>query len=316
MRRRDFIVLLSGTAALPAPVWAQEKRVLLGVLVPANAEPFFGALKEGLRAGGYVEGRNLRLELRTADGKPDRLPGLARELVGMKVDVLVAWQTPAVHAAREATTTIPIAMSAGDPVGTGLIQSLARPGGNITGVTGTTAEMGGKTLEVIREMLPSAKRVAVLANAADPFTKPFLQQIEQAARAVSVELRPIQVRGVHEFDAAFSEFQQWRADAVIVQPSLPREAAIRHTLKLRLPSISAIRGFPEAGGLMSYSASNVVLSRELAVYVDKLLKGAKPADLPVQQATVYELVVNAKTAKALGISIPRSLLLRADHVIE
>jgi putative ABC transport system substrate-binding protein len=234
----------------------------------------------------------------------------------MKVDVLIAWQTPAVHAAKQATRDIPIAMTAGDPVGTGLIASLARPGGNVTGLSGTTAEMGGKTLEVIRELLPGAKRVAVLANATDLFTKPFLEQIEHASRLVRIEVLPVRVRGVEQYDAAFADFKRWRADAVIVQPSLPRDAAVRYAARHRLPSISAIRAFPEAGGLISYAANNVTMARELAGYVDKILKGAKPADMPVQQPTAFELVINLKTASALGIEVPRTLLMRADKLIE
>ncbi len=318
MRRREFITLLGGAAAWPAAVSAQQakKKARLGLLVVSTAEPFLTVLKQGLRERGYVDGQNIQIELRTGQGKPDLLPVLAAELVRLKVDVIVAWQTPAVHAAKQATTEIPIVMSAGDPVGTGLIASLARPGGNITGVSGTTALMGGKTLELIREMLPSAKRVAILANAADPFTKPFLEQIEHAGRAMAMDIRSIRVRGVNEFDTAFSEMGKWRADAVIIQPSLPREAAISLALKHRFPTASPTGAFPEAGGLMSYSPSITHLYREVAVYVDKILKGAKPADLPVQQPATFELVVNLRTAKALGISVPRTLLLRADKVIE
>jgi putative ABC transport system substrate-binding protein len=304
-------------AALAWPAFARaQKGVLLGVLVPENPEPFFGALKQGLRDRGYFEGRNLRIEFRTAQGRTDRLPALAAELVGRNVDVLIAWQTPAAHAAQKATRDIPIAVSAGDPVGTGLVRSLARPGGNITGVTGTTAELGGKMLELIRELLPRAKRVAVLANAPDAFTPFFVKQIEDAAPGAAIELQPIRVRGAGEFDAAFARFVKWRADAVVIQPSLPRLAAVAQTLKHRLPSISPINGFPQAGGLMSYAADNVVLSRELAGYVDRILKGAKPAQLPVQQASIFQLIINIKTAKALGVTVPRSLLARADRVIE
>ncbi|MGH8629993.1 MAG: ABC transporter substrate-binding protein [Burkholderiales bacterium] len=317
MRRRGVITLLGAAAALPAVAWAQQpNKARLGLLVVSNPEPFLGLLREGLRSRGYVEGKSVQIEVRSAQGNADSLPGLAAELVRLQVDVLVAWQTPAVQAAKQATTRIPIVMSAGDPVGTGLIASLARPGGNITGVTGTTAAMGGKTLELIRELLPSAKRVAVLANAADPFTKPFLEQIEHAGRAVAIDIHSFRVRSVDEFNAAFSEMGKRRADAVIVQPSLPRDPAISLALKHRLPSVSATKAFPDAGGLMSYAASTTEIYRDTAVYVDKILKGAKPADLPVQQPTKFELVVNLKTAKALGISVPRSLLLRADKVIE
>ena len=288
----------------------------LGVLVIHSPEPFLGEFKETLRRLGYVEGQNMQIELRSAQGKPDLLPALAAELAGLKVDVLVAWQTPAAHAAKQATKTIPIVISAGDPVGTGLVASLARPGGNITGMSNITAGLGGKTLELIRELVPSAKRVAVLANDADPFTKPFLENIQSAGEAMAMEIRPLRVRGVDEFDAAFAQMAQWRADMVIVQPSLARDPAISRALKNRFPTISAMRAFPEAGGLMSYAPSPTQSFREVAVYVDKILKGVKPADLPMQQPTTFELVINAKTARSLGISLPRALLLRADQIIE
>jgi putative tryptophan/tyrosine transport system substrate-binding protein len=318
VKRRQFIInLLGGVAAWPV-AWAQpaKKKARLGVLVVSGAEPFLSVLKQSLRDRGYVEGQNIQIELRSAQGKPDLLPVLAAELVRLKVDILVGWQTPSVHALKQATGEIPILMVAGDPVATGLVASLARPGGNITGVSATTAAVGGKTLELIREMLPSAKRVAVLANAADPFTRPFLEQIQQAGPAMALDIRPWVVRGADEFSAAFLEMAKWRADAVIVQPSLPRDAAITLALKHRLPSVAPTTLFPEAGGLMSYAASIAGLYGEVAVYVDRILKGAKPADLPIQQPTTFELVVNLKTAKALGISVPRSLLLRADKVIE
>lgn len=309
--------MLGAGAAWPVAAWAQpKKKVSLGVLVVANPEPFLGLLKRGLREHGYVEGQNLQLEIRSAQGKMDLVSGLATELVRLKPDVLIGWQTPSVHALKDATTQIPIVMMAGDPVATGLVPSLARPGGNVTGMSATTAAMGGKTLELIRELLPSAKRVAILANAKDPFTKPFLEQLRQAGPAMAIETRPWIVSGSGDFGAAFAEIAKWRADVVVVQPSLQRDPAISLAEKHRLPSVSPTRLFPEAGGLMSYAASNAEMYRETAVYVDRILKGAKPADLPVQQPTKFELVVNLKTAKALGITVPRGVLLRADKVIE
>ena len=286
------------------------------MLSVANPEPFLGPLKEGLRSRGYVDGRNIEIELRNTQGKPELLPVMAAELVGLKPDVLIGWQTPAAHALKQATSTIPIVIMAGDPVGTGLVASLARPGGNITGLSATTAVVGGKTLELVRELLPSAKRVAVLANAKDPFTKPFLEQLQQAAPAMGVDVRAMGVSGREEFGGAFTEMVKWRADALVVQPSLPREQAIRLAAKHRLPAISPTRLFPEEGGLMSYAASVAPLYSEIGSYVDKILKGAKPGELPIQQPTTFELVLNVKTAKALGISFPRGLLLRADKVIE
>lgn len=316
MKRRDFIAIL-GAAAWPAAALAQApKRATLGVLVVGNPEPFVAILKQALRERGYQEGRNFHLEVRSGQGKLDRLPALAAELVRLKVDVLIGWQTPSVHALKQATTSIPIVMMAGDPLATGVVSNLARPGGNVTGVSSTTAAIGGKTLELIREMLPASKRVAVLGNAADPFTKPFLEQLQNAGSALGIEVRALVVRGPDEYEATFAEIAKWRADAVIVQPSLPRDAAIALALKHRFPAMSPTRLFPEAGGLMSYAAAVTPLYGEVATYIDRILKGAKPGDLPVQQPTTYELVFNLKTAKALGISIPRNLLLRADKLIE
>lgn len=317
VRRRGVIKLLAVAAAWPAAAWAQaKKKARLGVLVVSNPEPFVGLLKQRLRALGYVDGQDIQIEVRSAQGRLEQMPRLAADLVGLKPDILIGWQTPPVHALKQATTTIPIVMMAGDPLGTGVITNLARPGGNITGVSATTALLGGKTLELIRELLPSAKRVAVLANASDPFTKPFLAQLEEGRRAAAMDTRSQLVGGPDQYAAAFAEFTKWRADALIVQPSLPRDAAIRLALQHGLPAISPSSVFPEAGGLMSYAAGVAPLYGEVASYVDRILKGAKPGDLPVQQPTTFELVINLKTAKALGVAVPRSLLLRADKVIE
>ena len=319
MRRRTFITLLGSTAAWPLAALAQPRgRIpVVGYLIPINPEPVFGYFKEGLQKLGYVEGRNIHLELRSAEGKSERLAGLAAELVRLKVDILVAAQTPAITAAKQATDQIPIVMAgSADPVGTGLIASLARPGGNITGTTGTTAQMGSKTLELVRQIMPSAKRVAVLANATDPFTKSFLDQLQRAGRTLSLEISPIMIRETSEFGAAFPDMVKRRTDIVIVQPSLQRRIAAEMALKHRLPAVSPTGAFPDEGGLMSYSANLADMHGGAATYVDKILKGAKPADLPVQQPTKYELIVNLKTAKALGLTIPQSILLRADRVIE
>lgn len=311
-------MLMAGAAAWPPAARAQQAGKIhrIGMLTTHSPEPFLGMFKDGMRQLGYVDGHNIHLEFRTAGGKPGLLAGLAAELVRLKVDIIVASQTPAVQAVKQATKEIPVVMSAGDPVGTGLVASLARPGGNLTGMSATAAEMGGKLLELIRQIRPSAKRIAVLANAADPFTKPFLEQIESGGRVLAIETPTFKVRGVEEFDAAFAEMARMRAEAVIVQPSLPRKPAIDLALKQKLPAVSPTSAFPEEGGLMSYSANLAEVYRELAVYVDKILRGAKPADLPVQQPAKFELVVNLRTAKALGIKIPQSILGRADRVIE
>jgi putative ABC transport system substrate-binding protein len=319
MRRREFITLLGGAAVVwpLAAVAQQPKLPRIGVLVPANPELFWSAFRDGLREHGYMEGRNIQFEFRSADGKPNLLRALADELVRLKVDIIVANQTPAVTAAKQATTEIPIIMApAADPLGTGLISNLARPGGNITGLSGTTAELGAKTLELIRDMLPSARRVAVLANGADPFTKTFVHQIELGGHALGIAIQIIMVRGEEEFEAAFAAMAKERADAVIVQPSLPRKRAVELALKQRLPPISPTRFFTAEGGLMSYSANQDDLYRRAAVYIDRILKGVKPADLPVEQPTRFELVINLKTARVLGLEIPPMLLARADGVIE
>jgi len=319
MRRRDFIAGIVGSAV----AWSfaaraqQPKLPRIGILIPANPQPFWNEFQQGLREHDYIEGQTIQFEFRSAEGKPNLLRGLADELVRLKVDIIVASQTPAVTAARQATTEIPIVMApAGDPVGTGLISSLTRPGGNITGLSSTTAELGAKTLELIRDVLPSTRRVAVLANAVDPFSRPFSELIEDGGRTLGIAIQTIKVRRVEELDAAFAAMDKERADAVIVQPSLPRKPALDLALKHRLPAIGPASLLPREGGLMSYSGAQNDTYRRAAFYIDRILKGAKPADLPVEQPTRYELIVNLKTAKALGITIPTTVLARADEVIE
>jgi putative tryptophan/tyrosine transport system substrate-binding protein len=319
MRRRNFIRLVGGAAvAWPIRVWAQQpKRPRLGVLLVANREPFWSLFREGLADLGYTEGSNIEIAVRSGDGQIGHLPALAAELVRLKVDIIVASETPAVNAAKKATNEIPIVMApSGDPVGTGLIASLARPGGNVTGLSAATAELAGKSLELVREISPLAKRVAALADPNNSFTKPFLEQILLFAKSSGIDVRPVMVRGIDDFDAAFAEMMKERVDAVIVQPTLPRQKAIDLALKYRLLSVSGNKVFAESGGLLSYSASANDRYRGAAAYVDKILKGAKPADLPVQQPTRFELVINLKTAKALGLEVPDKLLAIADEVIE
>ena len=318
MKRREFITLLGGAVAWSFAARAQQPKLpRIGILIPANPEPFWNEFQQGLREHDYIEGRTIQFEFRSAEGKPNLLRGLADELVRLKVDIIVASQTPAVTAARQATTEIPIVMApAGDPVGTGLISSLTRPGGNITGLSSTTAELGVKILELIRDVLPSTRRVAVLANAVDPFSRPFSELIEDGGRTLGIAIQTIKVRRVEELDAAFAAMDKERADAVIVQPSLPRKPALDLALKHRLPAIGPASLLPREGGLMSYSGAQNDTYRRAAFYIDRILKGAKPADLPVEQPTRYELIVNLKIAKALGITIPTTVLARADEVIE
>jgi len=316
MKRRLFLSALPSAAMWPLTAAAQPKTAVVGILEVGDPGPMVGLLRQGLRDRGYVEGQNIRLEIRTPDASRT-LRELAEELVRLNVDVIVAKFTPAVRAAKNATATIPIVMApAGAPVETGLIAALARPGGNVTGLSGTAAEIGGKRIEVIREILPGVSRLGVLANTADPFTKPFLDEMQSAGASVGVQVRPFMVSGSGEFAAAFSAMRDEGVGGVILQPSLTVNTAADMALAHRLPSFGVFRSTVEAGALMSYSARLEDLYREAAVYVDRILKGAKPADLPVQQPTRFELVINLKTAKALSLTVPPALLARADEVIE
>jgi putative ABC transport system substrate-binding protein len=310
-------------ALLAAPLAAegqQAKVPRIGVLLMVNPEHFQVGLREGLREFGYVEGKSILVEYRSATGQADRLRDLATDLVRLKVDVIVAQGTPAVQAAKRSTAEIPIVMApAGDPVRTGLIATLARPGGNVTGLSSVAADFGGKLLELIREFRPAVTRVAVLAHATDSFTRPFLEQLRSAARSVRVQMQPVVVRGPEELDRAFATMVKERPDAVVVQPIFATKRVADLAAKHQLPSIttgSQGRTFPQLGGLMAYGPDQSELYRRAAVYVDKILKGAKPADLPVEQPTKFELVINLKTAKVLGLTIPPSLLQRADEVIQ
>jgi putative tryptophan/tyrosine transport system substrate-binding protein len=323
MKRREFITLLGSAAATwPFAARAQQgKMATLGVLLTGAANPspeaFLKGFRETLNDAGLVEGRSIRMEIRSAGGSATRLPDLAKELVGLQVDMIVAHLTPAVQAARQVTSDIPIVMAAaGDPLGTGLISSLARPGGNITGVSSAAAEVAGKSIELIHELFPSVRRVAVLANEVDPFSTPYLAQIGQAARSVGLEIQPIMGRPSAPQEPYFETMSAKRAEALIVQGSMVRKETGDLAIKHRLPSFASGRSWPTVGGLISYSASLAEVYRETAGYVDKILKGRKPADLPVSQPTKFELVINLKTAKVLGIKLPDSFLLRADEIIE
>jgi putative ABC transport system substrate-binding protein len=319
MKRSEFITLMIGAAATwPFAARAQQaKPFRIGVLNLVNPEPSWSLLRAGLRDLGYREGQNLQFEFRSADGNPALLPALAAELVRLNVDVIVAYPSPAVAAVKQATRDIPIVMvGAGDPVGTGLVASLARPDGNITGTSSTTAELGSKTLEVIREIVPSVRRVAVLANSSDPFTKSFLNQMMIGAQAQGLEIQVIMVKSSDELVAAFASIKGNAADAVIVQPSLPRIRVADLALKHRVPVIAPTDAFAAEGGLAAYAASQSEMAGRSAAIIGKILKGSKPADLPVEQATKYKLTINLRTAKAIGIDVPPALLNRADEVIE
>jgi putative tryptophan/tyrosine transport system substrate-binding protein len=322
IRRREFIALLgSGVAARPLPTYAQQLRLpRIGALVltRADAQSLGSELREGLRELGYVEGRNFVFEFRSADGDADRLADLAAELVRLRVDVLVAAYTPCALAAKRATSSIPIVMAAvADPIGAGLVQSLARPGGNISGFSNMAPETAGKCVDLFRDMLPSLHRVAVLANPVDPFTNSLLDQVRLAGSTGGIEIAPVaMVRELDEVEAAFADMSSKRAQAVVVQAIFFATAIAQLAIKYRLPSAAVLRSYPYAGGLMSYGADVPHLFRRSAATVHKILQGAKSADLPVEQPTKFELVVNRKTATAIGLTIPESILLRADEVIE
>jgi len=317
VKRREFITLLTGIAAWPLASAAQDGKTV-GVLVVGAPDPnvFLRVLRDGLREIGYAEGQNMELDIRSAEGKAERLPDLAAELVRRKVDVIVGFQTPAVQAAKQATTEIPIVMDAGDPVGMGIISSLARPGGNITGMSAVTAELAPKGLEYLKQIVPSLRRLGLFLNATDPFRKPFLEHNQAGVGRLGLELKPTFVNGPGDLDSAFAAVAGDKVDALMIQPSLAVARAADLALAHRLPAASLTDLFARAGGLLSYSANYTELWREMAVYVGKILNGAKPANLPVAQPTKFELVLNLKSAGLLGLVVPPAVLARADEVIE
>jgi putative ABC transport system substrate-binding protein len=320
VKRREFIALLWGAAGWPVAVHAQRPDVArIGALVLTNydAQSFGNELRAGLRELGLVEGQQFAFEFRSADGKPDLLPELAAELVRSRVDIIAAIFTPCALAAKQATREIPIFAIAGDPIGTGLVASLARPGGNITGLSNMGAETGGKCLELFRDMLPSLRRVGVLANPVDPFTKSIVEQVQLAGRTAGIEIAPIvMVKGLEEVEAAFSTIVRDRADALVVPGIFFAGTIADLAIKYRLPSASVLRSFADAGGLISYGADIPHMYRRSAVFVHKILQGVKPAELPVEQPTKFELVINLKTAKAIGLDVPLLVQQRADEIIE
>jgi putative ABC transport system substrate-binding protein len=321
-----LLVVVMLTVAVTAEAQPQAKIPRIGYVSgtgdSSNPGPYVEALRQGLRDLGYIEGKNFVIEYRGAEGKPDRMASLAAELVHLNVDVLVLPTTPAIHAAKRATTTIPIVMvTQVDPVAAGLIDSLARPGGNITGVATLQRDLSGKRLELLKEVVPRLARVGVLRNPDEPVGAMGFKDYEAAARALKIGLQSLDVRGPNpDLEGAFREAVKERVNAVITitNNSLFRNAnrvtdlAIKH----RLPSMYEGSTWVGGGGLMSYSANDFELFRRAASYVDKILKGAKPADLPVEQPTKFELVINIKTAKQIGLTIPQSMLYRADKVIK
>jgi putative tryptophan/tyrosine transport system substrate-binding protein len=324
MRRIGLAVALVLTLApLTADAQPSAKVARIGYLLGTTREQeaSLDAFLEAMRALGYVEGQNLVMEYRAAEGKYERLPALAAELVRLPVDVLLAVTTPAALAAKHATTTIPIVMlGVGDPVQNDLVASLARPGGNITGLASLQHELTGKRLELLKAVLPTVSRVAVLSNPANPAHAVGVREANAAARALGVQLHLVEARGPEDFAGAFSDMTKARAGALLVFGDAltfeHRRRLAELGVRSRLPTMHNIRPYVEAGGLMAYGPTSRDLRQRAAVFVDKILKGAKPADLPVEQPTKFELVINLNTAKALGLTIPQSMLGRADQVIE
>ena len=326
-RRRFLLTSLAGVLATPLAAEAQQasasdKIPLVGTLdysAPDEARlNWWNAFRQALQELGYVEGRSIRFESRWAQGRSERLPGLAAELVRLRVDVLVTGGGESARAAKKATAAIPIVMATGaDPVRLGLVESLGRPGGNVTGVTSLSTELIAKRVELLRELLPKISRVAVLSDGA-PNSLMSVQEVEASARFLGIATHPIGVAGPNDLDQAFSAAAKQQAVIVIASPPMftTRKRIADLALKNRLPSVVGGREYAEAGGLFSYAVSYPELFRRAALYVAKILKGVKPADLPVEQPTKLELVINLKTAKALGLTIPPSLLARADRVIE
>jgi putative ABC transport system substrate-binding protein len=327
MRRRDFGNLLGGMAAFTTwspPLNAQQKATpvigYLGVGAPGTSASNVAALRQGLSETGYVEGQNLTIEYRWAEGRYDRLPAFAADLVGRKVDVIVAGAPPAAHAAKNATSTIPIVFTSGDAVGDGLAASLARPGGNLTGVSFLTVDLHPKRFELLSELVPQARVIALLVNPNVPATERVTPAVQEAARPNGVQLLILKASTESEIDAAFAALVQRQAGA-LVSSSNPffyyrREQIVALAARHAVPAIYEVREYATAGGLISYGPSFRAAFRQVGIYTGKILKGANPADLPVVQPTTFELVVNLKTAKALGLTIPPSILSRADEVIE
>ena len=328
MQRREFITLVVGAgAAWPLAAHAQQPaKPVIGFLGSASPDLFakaLGTFRQGLSETGYVEGRNVKIDYRWADGQNDRLPGLAADLVRHQVNVIVApASTPAALAAKAATATIPIVFQIGsDPVVAGLVASLARPGGNVTGVANLNTELGPKRLELLRELVPTAKIVALLVNPTSSFiTESISRDLQSTARTLGLQLKILNASTEREFDAAFGTLAQLRADALVIAPDamfISRSEQLGAlTLRHAVPAITQYREFAVAGGLMSYGGNSTEAVRLLGIYTGRVLKGEKPADLPVVQSAKVELVINLKTAKALGITVPNTLIGRADEVIE
>jgi len=322
MRRREFIVTLGGAASWPLAARAQHAGKMWRIAFITHApNPDYDELFENLRGFGYVEGQNIIVERRYAQGKAEKFQEFAAEMVRLKVDLIITNTTPAALAAKNLTTTIPIVIpTAIDPVGTGLIASLARPGGNITGGAILTGELAAKRLELLKEVVSSLSRTAVLWNSANPANALAWRETQGAARALGVTLQSHEVQSPQDFEIAFARMAEERSDALFVLDDAMtmqyRKEIAEFAIQKRLPSVFATKDRVKAGGLMSYGPQYSEMMRRAASLVDKILRGAEPANLPMEQPTTFELVINLKTAKAIGLTVPPPLLTRADEVIE
>ena len=321
LRRREFITLLGGAAAAwPLAVRAQQHVHVIGVLASQLLPPL-QRFERKLREYGYVEGQNVRFVPRFAEGRDDLYPAMAAELVALPVDFIVTWGTPAALAAKQATSSIPIVMGAiGDPVSVGIVSNLARPNGNITGFAAQNVDLEGKRLELLKDLLPHLSRVAMLANAANPMVDASLRTLRPAAEQLRIKIDIFDARGSTEIETALQRLNDARPDGVLVAPDLllltQRTEIAAALAKYRLPAVYPFREYAGVGGLMIHGANLSILFERAAGYVDRILKGAKPADLPVQLATEFELIINLRTASTMGLAIPPVLIARTDEVIE
>jgi putative ABC transport system substrate-binding protein len=325
VKRREFIAVIGGAAvAWPVQAIAQQKAMpvigFLGSASPGSHAPFVAGFQQGLSGTGYVEGQNVVIEYRWAEGRFDRLPVLAADLVSRQVAVILAQSDVAALAAKSTTSRIPIIFIAGNPVGTGLVASLARPGDNITGVSLLTTDLMAKRFELLSELVPQARVIALLVNPGNPNAELMSADAQEAARSRMVQLPVLKAASDHEIDAAFATLANLRAAALVVAAdpffTSRRERLVTLASAHAIPAVYEWREFAEAGGLISYGSSITSVYRQAGIYVGKILNGAKPADLPVQQPTAFELVINLKAAKALSLAVPQALLARADEVIE
>jgi putative ABC transport system substrate-binding protein len=325
MNRRELMLLLGGALTAARSLRAQQKAMpVIGYLgtttPPGPAALGMAAFRQGLSEAGYVEGQNVAIEYRWAENHYDRMPALAADFVGRKVDVIVTGTTPGALAAKSATSTIPIVFLSADPVGEGLIASLARPGGNLTGFTSFSTELMSKRLELLTELVPQARLIALLVNPNFPTTEGLVRDSQEAARMKGVQLLVLKAAAEGEIDAAFASLGELHAGALLVTPDAVfndrREQIVALASLHAVPAIYGWRAFATAGGLISYGTSLPAINRQQGIYAGRILKGEKPTDLPVQRPTTFELVINLKTAKELGITVPSSVLARADEVIE